>query len=173
MDSTLQIAWSGLTELKATIVDAQKLKVQFMRSEFKRGGNRVRREFIRRDLSGRPGIEGGPWRKGKHVFSYVVGRSQDDVGVMVGINKALRVHEEGHTFHPVKGQYLYLRSNKHGRGTGTIMARVKQVTIPKRTHFVDLTREMAPSIVQKAGEAGYRGVVVAAERHLKRFTGNL
>jgi hypothetical protein len=173
MDSTLAIVVEGLSELRATIVDAQKLKVQFMRSEFKRGGNRVRREFIRRDLSGRPGIEGGPWRKGKHIFSYVVGKHPDDVGVMVGINKALRVHEEGHTFHPVKGQYLYLRSGKHGRGTGTIVGRVKQVTIPKRTHFVDLTKEMAPDIVRKAGEAGYRGVVVAAERHLKSFSGAL
>lgn len=170
---TVQVAILGIKELAATIADAQKLKVQFGRSEFKRGGNRWRREFIRRDLSGRPGIEGGPWRKGKQIINYVVGRSEDDIGVMVGMNRALRVHEEGHTFHPVKGSWLYIRTGKSGRGTGTVVARKKQVTIPSRTHGIQLAKEMAPGIVQKAGEAMLRGVQVAAERHLKRFAGSV
>ena len=162
----------GLTEFIAGIKEAQVLKARFMRSELKRGGQRVRKEFIRRDLSGSPGIEGGPWRKGKHVFSFVTGSSNDTADQLeaaVGINRAIRVHEEGHTFHPVKGSWIYIRKNKGGRGTGVIVARVKQVVIPKRTHFVALCKEMAPSVLRKAGEAGVRGVVVATEKHMKRF----
>jgi len=123
-------------------------------------------------LSGSPGIKGGPWRKGKQVFSFVTGSSNDtadQLDVAVGINKAIRVHEEGHTFHPVKGNWIYIRKNKHGRGTGQIVARVKQVVIPKRTHFVDLSKEMAPGVLEKVGAAGVRGVLVAAEKHMKRF----
>lgn len=169
MSDPISIAVLGAKEFVAGLKDAQLLKVRYMRSELKRGGQRVRREFIRRDLSGPPGIHGGPWRKGKAVFSFVQGSSDDDLAVNVGINKALRVHEEGHTFHPVKGSWLYIRTNKAGRGTGTIVGRVKQVVIPKRTHFVDLTKEMAPDVLRKAAEAGVRGVQVAVQKHTQRF----
>lgn len=159
----------GATEFIRGIKDAQLTKVRFMRSELKRGGQRVRREYIRRDLSGRPGIHGGAFRKGKQVFSFVKGASDNDLAVNVGISKGLRVHEEGFTFHPKTGEFIYIRKNKHGRGTGEIVARVKQVVIPKRTNFVPLTRLMAPEVLRKAGEAGMRGVQVAVEKSSKRF----
>lgn len=163
------IALLGAAEFIRGIKDAQLTKVKFMRSELKRGGQRVRREYIRRDLSGRPGIHGGQFRKGKQVFSFVKGQSDNDLAVNVGISKGLRVHEEGFTFHPKTGRFLYIRKNKHGRGTGDIVARVKQVTIPKRTNFVPLTKQMAPDVLRKAGEAGVRGVQVAVEKSTKRF----
>lgn len=170
---SLSITLLGATEFIRGIQEAQITKVRFMRSELKRGGQRVRREFIRRDLSGRPGIHGGKFRKGKSVFSFVKGTSDNDLAVNVGLSKGLNVHEQGFTFLPKKGSYLYIRKGKHGRGTGTIVARVKQVTIPKRTHFVPLTKQMAPEVLRKAGEAGVRGVQVAVEKSSKRFMAGL
>ena len=158
----------GAKELAEGFRDSQKTKVRFMRSEAKRGGQRVRKVFIRKDLSGRPGIEGGQFKKGKQVFTFVSGRDGEDISANIGISKGLRTHEEGFTFRPRRGEYLYIRAHKTGRGTGQIVAKVKQVTIPKRTHLRVRVKEMAPEVAQKIAEAGARGVEVSVKRSLER-----
>ncbi|MCS6297162.1 MAG: hypothetical protein H8K09_13080 [Nitrospira sp.] len=163
----------GAAEFIRGIKEAQLTKVKFMRSELKRGGQRVRREFIRRDLSGRPGIHGGKFRVGKKVFSFVKGASENELAVNVGISKSLRVHEEGFTFRPKTGEFIYIKKDRTGRNDGTIVAKVRQVVIPKRTNFVPLTKQMAPEVLRKAGEAGMRGVQVAVEKSSKRFMAGL
>lgn len=158
----------GAKELAEGFRDSQKTKLRFMRSEAKRGGQRVRKEFIRRDLSGRPGIVGGRFRKGKQVFTFVSGREGKDISANIGITKGLRVHEEGFTFRPRRGEYLFIRENKHGRGTGEIVAKVKQVTIPKRTHLRVRVKEMAPEVAERIAQAGARGVAVSIRRSMER-----
>lgn len=158
----------GAKELAQGFRDGQKTKLRFMRSEAKRGGQRVRKAFIRKDLSGRPGIEGGQFKKGKQVFTFVSGKEGEDISANIGISKGLRTHEEGFTFRPRRGEWLFIRAHKAGRGTGEIVAKVKQVTIPKRTHLRVRVKEMAPEVAQKIAEAGARGVEVSVKRSLER-----
>lgn len=169
----------GRAELREAVAAAQGAKYQSLRHALKVEGQDIRSTFIQRDLSGRPGINAPMWRKGKYVFSFVSGDTDRDIGVSIGINKALRVHEEGFTFHPVKGQWIYIRANKRrmtgkiqkGTRTGQIVARVKQVTIPKRTHFVDLVQKMAPEAAERAARAMFTGVVEAVQSVPLRPTG--
>ena len=167
MDHPLNIIVTGVKEFAQGIEDAQKAKVRFMRSEMKRGGNRIRRQFIRTDLSGLPGIKGGVFRTGKHVFSFIKAEdTTDEPMLFIGINRALRVHEEGHTFTPTKGEWLFLRKGK--RGHKEVFAKVKRVVIPKRTHFRDTVTSMAPDEMEKAAKEGARGIELAIQRRMDR-----
>lgn len=150
----MQMFVAGVKEFSAGVEKAHKVAARMMRSELKRGGLRIRREFIRKDLSGAPGIKGGVFRKGKHVFSFIQ-PSGTDPTLFVGINRALRVHEEGHTFTPTKGEWLFIHKGKGDKRQ--IVAKVKQVVIPKRTHFRELVKDMAPEVLAKAASEQVRG----------------
>jgi hypothetical protein len=166
----LKFLVSGIREFEHAVDEAQKKKLTFMRSELKRGGVRIRREFIRRDLSGPPGIKGGGFKKGKQVFSSVTGEAKD-LGVRVGISRALRIHEEGFTFRPVKGVWLFIRTGT--RGKKQIVARAKQIFIPKRTNFRGVVKEQAPAVLEKVAAAGVRAVEVTIQRRMDRAIRNI
>lgn len=167
MKDPFQFLVDGVKEFAHGVEDAQKAKVRFMRSEMKRGGSRIRRQFIRTDLSGLPGIKGGVFRQGKNVFSFIkAGDTTDEPMLFIGINRALRVHEEGHTFTPTKGEWLFLRKGK--RGHKEVFAKVKQVVIPKRTHFRQTVKSMAPDEMERAAKEGARGIALAIQRRMDR-----
>ncbi|WP_447979082.1 hypothetical protein [Candidatus Nitrospira bockiana] len=161
----------NLPEFVEGIAEGHKLQLSFQRGELKRGGKRVRRQFIRESLSGRPGIKGGAFKKGKQIFSFVKGASASDLAVHVGISRAIRVHEEGYTFKPLHGDRLYIRAAAKGGGKGEIVATAAQVTIPKRTRFRAVAKELAPAILEKTAQAGLRAYDVAITKHLKQSVG--
>lgn len=160
----------GVKEFVQGIENAQKLKYRYMRSEANRGAKRVRKYFIREDLSGRPGIEGGQFKKGKQVFTFISTRQGGDITANVGISKGLRVHEEGHVFRPTTGDWLFIHSKKAG---GKIVAKVREITIPKRTNFRVRVREMAPEVLRKIAAAGARAVEQSMTKSLNRTIGAL
>lgn len=149
---------------------AGKLSQRWGRSELGRGGKRVVREFKRQYLSGSPGINGGQFKKGKHVFSWVnFGDKADDV--TVGLSRILRTHEEGAVIHPLHAPALVLSVKNGARGTGKVFAVVDEVRLPARTGFRVLIREMAPSIGEKVAAAHARAVAEAMRQTVKRVGG--
>jgi hypothetical protein len=138
------------------------LSQRYGRSELSRGGKRVVKQFKMTNLSGPPGIKGGQFKKGKHVFSFPRFGTVDDV--TVGISRILRVHEEGATIEPKKAKALFLSQKTGISGKGTIFARMPRVRIPARTHFRLLVAQMAPEIAQKFGAAQVRGIEAAMKQ---------
>src|SRR5262245_15808933 len=172
----------GLPEFVKGLERSKKLSIRFMRGEFKRGGKRVVKAFKQQQLSGPPGIEGGQLKKGKSVRSHVYGDDPSNIGVQVGISRLLDVHELGMTIRAKGGGKLLLRKRSKGtrklftRGSkeqGEIIAVTDQVVIPKRLHFKELAKSMAPEIQKKAAQAAVRGTEVAMQESTKRVVGRL
>lgn len=137
--------------LKA-IVDTPKVQLRYMRGELSRGVKRIRKNFIRTQLHGPPGIKAGVLAKGKNVFTFVSGGSLDRLGAKIGISRILHVHEKGMTITPKKGGLLFL----HEKGRGPIFAVTKKVVIPARLKFRQLVHAEAPAMLRKVGDAGKR-----------------
>jgi hypothetical protein len=148
------------------LADAKKLQLRYMRSELKRGAQRIRKSFIDTQLKGPPGITAGPLAKGKNIWTYVHGGGDEgDLFAKIGISRILHVHEIGLTIKARRGKFLFL----HVKGKkSAIFARVEQVTIPARLHFVQEVRDLAPGELAKVAEAGARGVEVGISRALKK-----
>ena len=146
--------------LKATI-DAPQLQLKYMRGELNRGVKRIRKNFIRAQLHGPPGIHAeGKLSKGKNIFTFVSGKSLATLGAKIGISRILHVHEKGLTITAEKGGYLVL----HAKGTGPvedrpIFARTRQVVIPARLKFRQQVQTETPAMLVKVGEAGTRATV--------------
>jgi hypothetical protein len=172
----------NLPEFIKGVERAKILQIRFMRGAFSRGGKQVRKAFIRDQLSGPPGIEGGQLKKGRNVFSMVYGDSPSSIGVKVGISRILHVHEKGMTIRPKAGGHLFLQ--KRGRGKrvlfqkgskedSTVLAVAEQVVIPKRLNFERQARSMGPAIVLKAAQESLRASEVAISSELKKFVGRI
>lgn len=149
---------------------SEKLRVRYMRSEMKRGAQRIRKRFIQAQLKGRPGINAGPLAKGKNVFTFVNGRTSDAVRGKIGISRILNVHEQGLTIRPKTGRYLAIRE-KGGTGRDKIVALVPKVVIPARLTFQKQVQREAPAELKKVAEAGARGTAQAMTNAMKRTAG--
>lgn len=136
------------------LIDANTLKTRWMRSEMKRGANRIRKAFINEQLKGPPGIKAGPLAKGKNIWTYAGGTS-NDIYAKIGISKILTAHEFGTTIRPRHGAALYL----HEKGKKSpIFAVVPQVVLPARLRFRQLVQRERPKELLKVAQAGARAV---------------
>jgi hypothetical protein len=157
-------------ELKQAFEDAPKETARFVKGELGRFAKRVRRQTIRTGMSGRPGIDGGQFKKGKHVQGFVTG---NDLGSLKSVNKIsriLRVHEEGGVITPKQTGFLFLSRKTRVAGKGHIFARVKRVVIPARLHFQDTWKQQVPDGERRIADAMDRAMRVALERRMKAFT---
>ena len=144
-------------EIQKGFVEAKTLSQKWGRQELVRGGKRVVRVFKKEWLSGPPGITGGQFKKGKHVFTFPRFGRVDDVAV--GLSRILRVHEEGATIKAKTADALYLSKKSRSRGgNAEIFAKVQQVRIPARTRFRFLVRSMAPDIAVRVARANMRAI---------------
>lgn len=167
----------GIPEFVKGIEQSKKLSVRFMRGAFKRGGNKLIKTFKQQQLSGPPGIVGGQLKKGKSTFASVYGGNEPkNIGVKVGISRLLHIHELGATIHAKGGGKLFIikrstgqrqRFTKGSKEQGEILAVVDRVVIPKRLHFKELAKSMAPEIQKKAADEAARGTEVAMEESMK------
>jgi len=149
--------------------NADKLSLRYMRTEMKRGAQRIRKLFIKEQLSGAPGIKAGKLAKGKNIWTYVQGETHKSLAGKIGISRILHTHEKGITI-KAKGKagLLFLREKKLGKGKGEISAVVPQVVIPARLKFRQLVRSRALPELKKVAEAGLRGTEQALQKALKR-----
>jgi hypothetical protein len=166
----ITVAVLNAKEMAKGFTLATVLSQRYERSELTRGGKRVVKAFKKTYLSGSPGIKGGQFKKGKHVFSFPRFGKIDDVAV--GISRILRTHEEGATI-PAHGTALYLSEKTGIAGKGKIFAVVPKVKIPARTRFRLMVREMAPDIAAKVGHANVRGIQHAMDQTLGKTISRL
>jgi len=150
--------------LKATL-EAPQLQLKYMRSELNRGVKRIRKNFIRTQLHGPPGITAGKLAKGKNIFTFVSGKSLPQLGAKIGISRILHVHEKGLTIRPKEGGLLYL----HEKGAGPvpdrpIFAAVPQVVIPARLKFRQQVQNETPAMLVKVAKAGSRATEVTFKK---------
>lgn len=153
--------------LKA-VTDTPKVQLRFMRGELARGVKRIRKNFIRTQLHGPPGISaGGKLSKGKNIFTFVSGKSLGSLGAKIGISRILHVHEKGLTITPKSGGFLYL----HEKGRGPVFAVTRKVVIPPRLKFRQQVAAETPAMLKKVGEAGARATEVTLRKGLLKGVG--
>lgn len=162
--SSFHIAIPNLPPFIAAIAETPKVQLRFMRGELGRGLKRIRKNFIRTQLHGSPGIHADKLAKGKNVFTFVQGSSLPALAGKIGISRILHVHEKGLTITAKSGGLLYL----HAKGRGAIFAAVPKVVIPARLHFVKEVQAEAPAMLRKVGDAGVRATQVTLQKGLLR-----
>jgi hypothetical protein len=160
----------NIDELQRAFATAPGLVHRNVKSELFRFARRVRRKVIRERMSGRPGIDGGQFRRGKHVQGFVTGNDLASLKAVNKISRILRVHEEGGVITAKGGGWLYLSRKTRVKGQGRIFARVKQVVIPARLGFEMVWRREAPDGVAKVASAMERAMREAVDRQFKAIT---
>ncbi len=151
--------------------NAQKLQVRYMRTELKRGAQRIRKSFIKSQLQGPPGIKAGKLSKGKNVWTFAGGSSAGTLHAKIGISRVLHVHEKGMTIEPKRGDMLYLSKKTGTLGKGEVFAVVPRVVIPARLKFREQVKRETPEVLRKVGDAGLRATEVAMSKELKKSIG--
>lgn len=161
----------NVEELKRVFEQAPRLVHRNVKTELVRFAKRVRRKTIRERLNGPPGIHGGQFKRGKHVQGFTVGSELANLKAVNKISRVLRVHEEGHTFHPTGGrEWIYLSRKTRQKGKGAIFARVKQVVIKPRLGFQKVWEREVPEGLQKVGNGVERAMRQAMDEQLKAIT---
>lgn len=163
----------NFAELSRALELAPGLVQRNVKTELFRFARRVRRKVIRERMSGPPGINGGQFKKGKHVQGFVTGNDLASLKAVNKISRILRVHEEGATITAKAGGFLYLSKKNRVKGQGKIFARVKQVVIPARLGFEQLWRRELPDGLQRVANGVDRAMKEAVDRQLKAVTGSI
>jgi hypothetical protein len=123
-------------------------ELKTIRRSLSRGVKRIRKNFIRTQLHGAPGIKGGKLTKGKNIFTFVNGSSLKGINAKIGISRILHVHEKGLVIHGKSNGMLYL----HAKG-GPVFAVVPSVTIPARLKFREQVRAEIPAVLKDVSVA--------------------
>lgn len=161
----------NVEELSRALGEAPRLVTRNVKNELGRFAKRVRRKVIRERLNGSPGINGGQFKRGKHVQGFVTGTDLASLKAVNKISRILRVHEEGGVITAKGGGYLVLSVKNRVKGKGKIFARVKQVVIPARLGFEALWRRELQDGLQRVANGVDRAMKEAMDRQLKAVTG--
>lgn len=155
-------------ELKQALADAPVETARYVKTPLFRFARRVAKRIKVESLSGRPGIDGGPWKriKDKNVQGFSTG---SDLGSLKAVNKVSRIvrtHVEGATITAKGAGFLFL-SRKNGKaGTGNVFARVKSVRIPARVKVLEPWQQEIPKAGEQINEAMHRAMSVALDRRM-------
>lgn len=135
-----------------------------MRGAMSKGLKRIKKNFIRTQLHGAPGITAGKLARGKNIFTYVNGKSFAGFGGKIGISRILHVHEVGLTIKAHHGM-LYL----HEKGKGSpVFAIVPQVRIPARLKFRAEVATESKQLFADVGAAATNATKITLQRGLLR-----
>ncbi len=160
-------------ELRQALADAPAETLRYVKTPLFRFARRVAKRIKVESLSGRPGIEGGPWRriKDRNVQGFSTGSSLSTLKAVNKVSRILRTHVEGATITAKGGGFLFL-SRKNGKaGGGQVFARVRSVTIPARVKVEEPWRQEIPKATEQIGEAMHRAISGALDRRMKVLTG--
>lgn len=159
-------------ELRQALADAPVETARYVKTPLFRFARRVAKRIKVESLSGRPGIEGGPWKriKDKNVQGFTAG---SDLGSLKAVNKVsriLRTHVEGATITAKGAGFLFL-SRKNGKaGGGSVFARVRSVTIPARVKVLEPWQQEVPKAGEQISDAMHRAMQVVMDRRLKAIS---
>jgi hypothetical protein len=147
---------------------------KFVKTAMRRFANRVAKQTKVQYLSGRPGIQGGPWRrvKDKNVRGFTVGNGLSDLRAVNKVSRVLRTHVEGAVITPKQAGFLFL-SRKSGKAGGQIFARVKSVTIPARVPFESVWRRELPRGEKEIGDALHRAINLSLDQRMQVISRHL
>jgi hypothetical protein len=159
----------NVEELRQAFAVAPSETARFVKAPLFRFARRVAKRVKVESLSGRPGIVGGPWRrlKDKNVQGFTTGSELSNLKAVNKVSRILRTHVEGATITAKGAGFLFLRSHKTGKGTGTVSARVRSVTIPARVKVVEPWQQEIPKATEQIGAAVHRAMSVALDRRMK------
>lgn len=159
-------------ELQQALADAPVETYRYVKTPIFRFSRRVARRVKVEELSGRPGIAGGPWKrlKDRNVRGFSTG---SDLGSLKAVTKASRIvrtHIEGATITAKGAGFLFL-SRKNGKaGSGKVFARVKSVRIPARVKFEEIWRQEIPKAGEQIADAMQRAMQSVTDRRLKAIS---
>jgi len=159
-------------ELQQALAEAPVETARYVKTPLFRFARRVAKRIKVESLSGRPGIDGGPWKrvKDKNVQGFSTG---SDLGSLKAVNKVsriLRTHVEGATITAKGAGFLFL-SRKNGKaGTGKVFARVKSVRIPARVKMLEPWQQEIPKAGEQVSDAVHRAMSVALDRRMKAIS---
>ena len=148
----------------------------FVKQAMLRFARKVRRDTIR-DMNGRKAMGpqakspseplfGGQFKQGGNVKGFTSGTDLASLKAVTKISRILRVHEEGGTITPKQAAYLALSRKTGVVGKGTVLARVKSVTIPPRLHFRKAWDTNLPDATTKVLDATARAMRMAIDDRL-------
>ena len=96
---------------------------------------------------------------------FTAGKDLSDLRAINTVSRVLRTHVEGATISAKDGGFLFL-SRKSGKGSGSVFARVKSVTIPARVHFETAWRKELPRGIEEVNAALYRAVNLSLDQRM-------
>mgnify|MGYP001565905926 CR=1 FL=1 len=146
---------------------ASNISARFVKTALNRFAKRVAKQVKVQGLSGRPGINGGPWRriKDKNVRGFVAGKDLSDLQAVNKVSRVLRTHVEGATITAKAAGFLYL-SRKSGKSAGKVFARVRSVTIPARVPFESVWRKELPRGIDEVRAALHRAMNLSFDQRM-------
>ena len=146
---------------------ASDISARFAKTALQRFAKRVAKRTKVDYLSGRPGIKGGPWRriKDKNVRGFTAGKDLSDLRAVNTVSRVLRTHVDGATISAKDGGFLFL-SRKSGKGSGSVFARVKTVTIPARVHFETAWRKELPRGIEEVRASLFRAINLSFDQRM-------
>lgn len=179
----------NVDELHRALGLAPGLVQRNVKSEMFRWARRVRKKVIRERLSGRPGIEGGQFKKGKHVQAFVVGNELANLKAVSKISRILRAHEEGAVIpgpvairlqkglpqDPRKVPGIFKLAGKpalavkDGNGIRILYMLRRNVRIPARLGFEALWRRELPEAYEKINAGVERAIREALDKQMKEI----
>lgn len=159
-------------ELQKAFADAPAEAARWIKTPLFRFARRVTKRIKRESLSGRPGIEGGPWKraKDKNVTGYSLGQGLADLKAVNKVSRILRTHVEGATITPKRAGALWLSAKTGVKGKGSIFARVSSVKIPARVKVEQPWKQEIPKASEQVLEAAHRAVQRSIDRRMKSLT---
>lgn len=181
----------NMEELMRALDLAPGLVHRNVKSEMLRFSRRVRRKVIRERLNGRPGLNGGQFKKGKHVNAFTTGNDLLSLKSVVLVSRVLRIHEEGGVIagpvairlqkglpiDPRKVPGLFKLPGKpalavkEGNGIRVLYLLRRGVKIPARLGLQAIWRRELPDGLSKIGVAVQRALREAMDKQMKAVSG--
>lgn len=158
--------------LKQALAAAPAETFRYVKTPLFRFARRVARRVKKEGLSGRPGIAGGPWKrlKDKNVQGFTVGRDLSSLKAVTKASRIVRTHIEGATITAKGGGFLFLSRKTGSKGTGSVFARVRSVTIPARVAFEAPWRAEIPQAGEQILDATHRALTGAMDARMQTIS---
>ncbi len=162
----MKIGFEAVENVSAMLQRSTNLTYVYVKQEMVRFGLRFRKRMKNERMHGRPGINAPRFSriKDKNLSSWTKGNSISSLTTSARITRILKVHEEGATIVPKKGEYLIIRGKD-----GKIFARARRVVVPARLGFMSMWREVVPDEKERIKAAMQRAMQVASERNVKQL----
>lgn len=190
MPSAIATEVINVEELQRALDTAPGLVFRNVKSEMFRWSRRVRKKVIRERLSGRPGLDGGQFKKGKHVQAFVTGTELENLKAVNKISRILRPHEDGGVIpgpvairlkkglpqDPRKVRGLFKLPGKpalavkEGTGIRILYLLRRNIRIPARLGFQALWKRELPEAYAKIHDGMERAMREAIDKQLKAIS---